>query len=60
MASLEEIREARLKKLEKLRSAGVDPYPSKTERNFEIAELIKEFEKLQSENKTVNKKSQSK
>jgi lysyl-tRNA synthetase class 2 len=53
MASLEEIREARLKKLQKLREVGVDPYPAKTERNFEIGQLINEFENLQKENKTV-------
>ncbi|MEK7116944.1 MAG: lysine--tRNA ligase [Patescibacteria group bacterium] len=53
MASLEEIRVARLKKLEKLREVGIDPYPAKTERDFEIGELIKEFENLQKENKPI-------
>lgn len=53
MASLEEIKEARLGKLEKLREAGIDPYPAKTERDFEITKLISDFEKLQSENKSV-------
>jgi len=53
MASLEEIRIARLNKLQTLRVAGVDPYPAKTERDFDIAKLIKEFESLQSENKSV-------
>ena len=46
MASLEEIRTARLKKLEKLREAGMDSYPAKTKRDFEIKDLIKEFENL--------------
>jgi len=53
MASLEEIREARLKKLEKLRQIGIDSYPAKTERDFEVERLIKEFENLQKENKSV-------
>ena len=53
MASLEEIRIARLKKLQKLLEAGVDPYPAKTGRDFEIKRLIKEFDSLQRENKTV-------
>jgi lysyl-tRNA synthetase class 2 len=53
MASLEEIREARLKKLEKLKELGINPYPAKTERDFEIGKLIKGFESLQKENKTV-------
>jgi len=53
MASLEEIRAGRIKKLQKLREAGVDSYPAKTARDFEIAQLIKDFENLQKENKTV-------
>jgi lysyl-tRNA synthetase, class II len=53
MASLEEIREGRLKKLETLKAAGMDPYPAKTERDFEIGELIKDFEKLENEKKIV-------
>ncbi|MEK7669232.1 MAG: lysine--tRNA ligase [Patescibacteria group bacterium] len=53
MASLEEIREARLKKLETLKKVGVDPYPAKSERNFEIGKLIKNFENIQKENKSV-------
>ena len=53
MASLEEIREGRLKKLETLKKASIDPYPAKTERDFEIEELIKGFENLQKENKSV-------
>ncbi len=53
MASLEEIRIARLKKLQKLQKAGVNPYPAKTDRNFEIGKLTKEFEKLRKENKPI-------
>lgn len=53
MASLDEIKEGRLKKLEKLKQLGIDPYPAKTERNFEIRELIKNFEKLQNEKSPI-------
>jgi lysyl-tRNA synthetase, class II len=53
MASLEEIRIARLNKLKKLQEAGVDSYPAETHRDFEIGKLVKEFERLQKENKTV-------
>jgi len=53
MASLKEIKEARLKKLEKLKQLGLDPYPAKTDRDFEIRDLIKEFEKLEKEGKSV-------
>lgn len=50
---MEEIRIARIEKLNKLRQAGVDPYPSKTERNVQIGTLIKDFENFQKENKPV-------
>ncbi|MEK7635014.1 MAG: lysine--tRNA ligase [Patescibacteria group bacterium] len=53
MASLEEIYTAKSKKLNALKEAGVDPYPAKTERDFEIGKLIQEFENLQEEKKTV-------
>jgi len=53
MASLEEIRIARLKKLQRLQEAGMDSYPAKTDRDLEIAELIKEFDHLQKEGKSV-------
>ena len=53
MASLEEIRDARLKKLKKLQEAGIDSYPAKTERDFEIGKLTEEFDNLQKENKSV-------
>lgn len=53
MASLEEIREARLKKLRNLREMGIDPYPAKSGRGFEIAQLIEDFENLQKSGKVV-------
>ena len=53
MASLEEIRAAKLSKLKKLHEAGMDSYPAKTERDFEIGDLIKEFESLEKEKRTV-------
>lgn len=53
MASLEELRENRIKKLEALRQSGINPYPSKSERNFLIADVLSDFDKLSSENKEV-------
>jgi lysyl-tRNA synthetase class 2 len=38
-----DIRAERLKKLENLRAAGVDPYPARVERTCEIAELLNDF-----------------
>ena len=46
MASLEEIRNERKKKLTNLIDAGVNPYPIKTSRNKDIASLVKDFPKL--------------
>lgn len=46
MASLEEIRNTRIEKIQKLIEAGVNPYPVHTNQDFEIAEVIKNFAKL--------------
>ncbi len=54
MASLEEIRAARLVKLQKLRDAGMDPYPAKTPRSFDIVELKNHFEKYEEDGKAVS------
>jgi len=45
MASLEEIRQARLAKLQILKDKGIDPYPSKVPRGFPIDFLKKNFDK---------------
>ncbi len=44
MASLEEIRQARLDKLGILKSNGIDPYPAKVPRDFPIDFLKKNFD----------------
>jgi len=49
MASLDEIRQERLKKIDILKKGGIDPYPAKTERDFSIAELLTKFEGLEKE-----------
>ena len=53
MASLEEIRAGRLKKLEKLKRVGLNPYPAKVPRDFPIAEFKKDFENLEKAGKEV-------
>ncbi len=53
MASLEEIRDVRLKKIELLKEAGKDPYPSHTNRTHTIAQTIASFEALESAQKVV-------
>ncbi len=43
MASLEELRSERLKKLQALQSSGVDVYPSVSRRTHEIADVVRNF-----------------
>ncbi len=46
MASLEEIRNTRIEKIQKLVEAGVNPYPIYSNQDFEIVEVVKNFAKL--------------
>ncbi len=47
MASLEEIRQARLKKLELLKKAGVNAFPIASDREFSLVEIKSDFDKLE-------------
>ena len=49
MSSIKEIKKARLKKLENIRKAGINPYPSKANRTHTCQETIDGFEKLAEE-----------
>ncbi|MBI2057520.1 MAG: lysine--tRNA ligase [Candidatus Yanofskybacteria bacterium] len=51
--SLEEIRKAKLDKLELLKKAGVDPYPAKSWRTHEIKRALENFEKLSEEKERI-------
>lgn len=46
MASLSELREERLKKIELLREAGIEPYPAETSRSIDIDGFLADFETL--------------
>ncbi len=46
MASLEELRGVRLSKIEKLQAAGMDAYPLEVTRDYTLAEVVRDFEKL--------------
>src|SRR3989344_4968090 len=46
MASGDDIRADRLKKLELLKLAGMEPYPARTDKDTDIAVFIADFEKL--------------
>jgi lysyl-tRNA synthetase class 2 len=51
MASIDEIRAARLKKIEILKSKGIDPYPAKVSRDFSVAEVKENFKDFEYEGK---------
>ncbi len=54
MSSIEEIKNARLKKLEHLRSLGVNPYPAKVPRDFSVSEFKQNFANHESSGKEVS------
>ncbi len=47
MSSIDEIRDARIKKLELLRSKGINPYPAESKREISLKEAIENFENLE-------------
>jgi lysyl-tRNA synthetase class 2 len=47
MSSIDEIKEGRLKKLQILKDAGINPYPAKTNRELALAEAVEQFEELE-------------
>lgn len=56
MASIEELRDARLKKIELLQKAEMNPYPASVPRDYSIAEVKDSFDKLiiESEKKNIS------
>ena len=46
MATIDKLRKTRIKKLEAIKSAGINPYPEKTKRTHKISEALKGFSKL--------------
>ena len=49
-----DIRGERLKKLETLRAAGMDPYPARVERSATIAELLGDFDNRESNKESIS------
>lgn len=43
---LDELKQARLEKLERIKNAGINPYPSKSERTRTTAEALRDFDAL--------------
>lgn len=53
MASIDELRAERLKKLDALIASGKSPYPSATSRTHDLEEVIRDFESLESNHEVV-------
>lgn len=53
MATLKELRDERLRKLEELRELGVDPYPSSAKRTHTIGDVTARFDDLENQTVTV-------
>lgn len=53
MASMKEYREERIRKLEKLRSLGYDPYPVKANRTVMTNEILADFDSFNDKTETV-------
>jgi len=53
MATLKELRDERLRKLQELRTLGINPYPAKASRSHELGRIKTEFDALQGQEVTV-------
>lgn len=53
MATLRELRDERIRKLEELKKLGVNPYPAAAQKTHEIADITAHFEKLEGATVTV-------
>ncbi|MDR2063397.1 MAG: lysine--tRNA ligase [Candidatus Nomurabacteria bacterium] len=47
MATLKDYRDERLRKLDELRKAGIDPYPAKSFRDTKIGDILKNYETME-------------
>ncbi|MDR0957191.1 MAG: lysine--tRNA ligase [Candidatus Nomurabacteria bacterium] len=54
MATLQDYRNERLKKLEQLRSLGVDPFPAKSARTIGAGEVVSRFNEINGQTETVS------
>lgn len=54
MASLEELRNERIKKLDALKADGIDPYPTELRRDLSLADLSADFAALEKKGKPLS------
>lgn len=53
MATLKELRDERLRKLEALKDLGIDPYPAHVTRTHTLADIVKNFSRLEGQKVVV-------
>lgn len=53
MANLKELRDERLRKLNEIKSLGINPYPARTDRTHHNGQILDDFEKLEGHTVTV-------
>lgn len=53
MTTIKELRKIRVKKLEKIKGAGINPYPQRTKRSHTIEEALKFFSELEDSKKEI-------
>lgn len=53
MATLQDYRDERLRKLAKLRELGINPYPARAERTHRAADIVERFDELQGQTVTI-------
>lgn len=54
MASIDDIRENRIKKLSTLKEKGIDPFPGGSKQDYTLAEVQENFEKLSKSKKSIS------
>ncbi len=54
MASLEELKNVRLEKLNIIKDFGMNPYPARVVKDFLLSEVVKDFKKLEEVKKEIN------
>ena len=53
MATLKELRDERLRKLQELKGLGIDPYPANSNKNIEISELLDKYQELEKSSEQI-------
>ena len=49
MATLKELRDERLRKLEELKKLGINPYPARADRTHKLVQIVSDFDSLEGE-----------